>query len=80
MSHVCLEVRTYKITLTYVELYVTGNCTDGDIKLVGGTVSYEGRVELCVHGVWGTICHDAWDQKDSTVVCRQLGLPYQCMS
>ena len=55
------------------------NCTDGDIRLAGGTVSNEGRVEICVSRVWGTVCHGStyfsnyWDIYDATVVCRQLG-------
>ena len=50
-------------------------CTDGDIQLVGGGVSYEGRAEYCKYGVWGTVCDDGWTRPDAAVVCDQLGHP-----
>ena len=51
-------------------------CTNGTIRLVGGQSSYEGRVEICISGVWGTVCDDSWNSSDARVVCRQIGLPY----
>ncbi len=49
------------------------DCNDGDIRLMGGATSLEGRVEVCYSGVWGTVCDNQWSAADTAVTCRQLG-------
>ena len=49
------------------------SCSHGTLQLVGGQSSNEGRVEICINGVWGTVCHSSWSSNDAQVVCRQLG-------
>ena len=50
-----------------------GHCSDGDIRLVNGTIEQEGRAEVCFNGVWSTICDDSWNTIDGFVFCHSLG-------
>lgn len=48
-------------------------CADGDLRLAGGTTDGQGRVEICIGEVWGTICDNGWDNTEAQVACRNLG-------
>ena len=50
-----------------------GQYRDGDIRLVGGSYQWEGRVEIYFSGTWGTITDSDWTSDDAQVVCRKLG-------
>lgn len=50
------------------------NCTEGSVRLVNGANYTQGRVEVCLNGIWGTVCDDGWGTTEAETVCRQLGL------
>lgn len=52
-------------------------CSNGEVRLVDGTDSTNGRFEICLGGTWGTVCDDQFHNIDAQIVCKQLGLEYQ---
>lgn len=43
------------------------------VRLANGTSANEGRVEINIHGHWGTICDVNWHFGDALAICKQLG-------
>lgn len=53
------------------------NCTDGQVRLIGGNTDYEGTVEVCLNNAWGTLQNQISTQNGryytAQTVCNVLG-------
>ena len=69
-----------KILFKLANTYLASACQDGDVRLRGGRHYREGSVEVCRNQQWGAVYDDGWDENDSAVACRQLGLSEEGIS
>ena len=67
-------------TEDYYRVILDPECNETDVRLVDGPAANTGRVEICLNGVWGSVCverywwhREHWDIREARVVCRQLG-------
>ncbi len=72
----CIQV-VLNIQFVFFLIDVAPECTNGAIRLVGGTSDGMGRVEVCSGEAWGTVCDDSFGDVDAQVACRQLGFSAQ---
>ena len=75
LEHNAVSDRLLQV-LRIISLYLLSivSCnTHGAVRLRRSSSRNSGRVEICVNGVWGTVCDDYWDSTDVSVVCGQLG-------
>ena len=63
----------FTLSLSLSLLSSEAGCTPGELRLVNGSTPAEGRIEMCLDDVWGTLCGIIWIEIDSIVACRQLG-------
>ena len=75
-SKVLLCSTAWKFSMC-IYLFHAVPCTPGQLQLAGSNIPNEGRVEICINNVWGTVCDDFWGSADASVVCRQLGYSVQ---
>ena len=59
--------------MPHYSLLANAQCGDKKIRLIGGRLEIEGRVEVCLNGQWSTVCDSVWGSKHARVACRELG-------
>lgn len=59
----------------YMHVFIAPSipCEEGSTRLVDGYLEQEGRLEICINGIWSTICDTGFEAQDALVACSTLG-------
>ena len=47
--------------------------SDGTIRLINGSVPWEGKLEVLINETWFRVCDNFWTDVNARIACRQLG-------
>ena len=68
------ETFLFTQTLLVATIEAPVNCTEGDIRLYGGSKPNEGILHMCTNRAWGSVCNNGyWSNNDVNVACYELG-------
>ncbi|XP_019850477.1 PREDICTED: scavenger receptor cysteine-rich domain superfamily protein-like [Amphimedon queenslandica] len=73
MKKILLFAAVLSVALTVANAEFCSTNQTGSVRLVWGSGPWEGNLQVCLNGVWGWVCHNAFGTTDARVVCRQLG-------
>ncbi|XP_019850242.1 PREDICTED: deleted in malignant brain tumors 1 protein-like [Amphimedon queenslandica] len=70
-----LEVILWILNVSVALGQLNDNCQHGTLRLVNGSATNNGRLEICINFVWGSVCGDYYFRYygNARVACRQLG-------
>ena len=72
---VCIQIYIYIYIYKNQFFIILDDCNNQTIRLVGGATSWEGRVEVCADGRWGTVCDEGWTNQSADLMCTHFGYP-----
>lgn len=54
-------------------------CVDGAVRLVNDGIvdPIEGRVEICINNIWGSVCNRGFNVREAEVICRQINNTFE---
>ena len=67
----------YEVTSVCADIATNiSQCHDGELRLIGGSTSNQGRLEVCMNSAWGSVCDSVglFTRDEAMVACRQLGI------
>ena len=78
LVHVAIQLGSSAeiVSYSYHCLNITDNffldCSNFDVRLVGGPTGYEGILQVCYYNTWGLVSANGWTDREASVVCKQL--------
>ena len=54
-------------------------CVDGAVRLVkdGSVDPIEGRAEICINNIWGSVCNRGFNAREAEVICKQVNNSFE---
>ena len=75
INHGNFAMATFNCYMHFISVAI--DCSEGAIRLVGGASKYDGRVEVCINKIWGTVCAGGTTPSDAQKICTSRGFSDQ---